>query len=832
LDLLNRLRSVLADRYAVHREIGRGGMAVVFLAADLKHHRDVAIKVLKPEFGFAVSSDRFLREIQIEAQLKHPYILPLFDSGEADGLLYYVMPYVTGDSLRARLAEEIQLPLDEAVRICTEVAEALSYAHARGIVHRDVKPGNILLDESHALLADFGIARVVSELGGEALSQSGLAVGTPEYMSPEQCSNRGKIDGRSDIYALGCVLYEMLSGEPPFTGPTVQAIIARHLHDQPRSLRAVRSTIPEHVEEAIQVALAKIPADRFATANRFVAALTQEGETVTAVRRARMARRRRIRRTAGLLAGIVGAVGVGVWAFTAPRSASSDGLGDAATPAPISSIAVLYFEDRSRSGDLDYLSTGLTEDLIDQLARVKSLRVISPNGVRPYRGRDPPLDSLSRVLQVGTIVTGSLDRADDRLRASVRLLDAKSGVQLHSGTLEKPAGDVLVLRDEMADEVARQLRIRLGEVVELSERRAGTKNAAAWDLLLRAEQMRNQAQEFPGSESAAARSVLREADSMLVVAERLDTSWSEPTILRGWLAYDQADRAADVMDTTQSASAAIERWIAIGISRADRALLRHPANPEALELRGTLLYRSWALTGLYGIRDTLAKLERAERDLRRAASVQHRHQARALSTLSAVLEFSGKVAEASLAAERAYEADAYLRDASGNIFRAFNTSLDMKRYADAEAWCERGRRAFPNDWTFLMCQLSLLGWSPNVAPDVDSAWGILRQLSTVVPEDALVWLSPQMTMMVAAVVARAGLADSAERVIARTKKTAAPDPQLPYYEAHARVRLNQPEVAAELIHGLVQRSPNLLQFFRSRTAFEPLWDDPRLRHLR
>jgi hypothetical protein len=291
-------------------------MAIVYLAIDLRHQRDVAIKVLRPEFAMALPTERFLREIQIEAQLKHPYILPLFDSGDADGLPFYVMPHVPGGSLRARLSQEAQLPFQEALRITEEVAEALSYAHSHGVVHRDVKPGNILLDESHALLADFGIARAVTALAGTALSESGLVVGTPEYMSPEQGSPGAKVDGRSDIYALACVLYETLSGEPPFTGATAQAVIARHMHDQPRSLRVVRSTIPDHVEEVIQTALAKVPADRYPTAAQFVAALRGEGPTTASVRRARVARRRRW--SAGLVGGVALAAALGLWWLPRP----------------------------------------------------------------------------------------------------------------------------------------------------------------------------------------------------------------------------------------------------------------------------------------------------------------------------------------------------------------------------------------------------------------------------------------------------------------------------------------------------------------------------------
>jgi serine/threonine protein kinase len=827
VDPLDRLRTALADHYAVQREIGRGGMALVFLARDLRHDRDVAIKVLKPEFSMAVSAERFLREIQLEARLKHPYILPLFDSGDVDGLLYYVMPYIQGESLRARLERETQLPLEDAIRITGEVAEALGYANAQGIVHRDVKPANILLDENHALLADFGIARAMSELAGDRLSESGIVVGTPEYMSPEQCTEHGNVDGRSDVYALGCVLYEMLAGEPPFTGPTAQAIVARHLSEYPRSLRVVRSTIPEHVEEAIEIALAKVPADRFSTAPAFHSALVHEGETVSAVRRARITRQRHSRRLLVGLAAAVVALSLGFWKFSVSNSSSADSS-RASESAPLSSIAVMYLQDRSEGNKLDYLSGGLTEDLIDQLAAIPALRVISPDGVRSYRGRDVPLDSIARNLHIGTLVTGTLSRAGERIRASIRLTDPTTSTQLFSGTFEKPFGNILDLRDKLAEEITRNLRVRLGEAVQLKERRAGTKNPAAWDLVLRAEELRERAGDVG---SVAAQDLLGEADSLLLISESWDPGWAEPTILRGWLAFDQSDRATEVLKPPQSAPA-IENWINTGIRHAERALAKSQGNPDAFELRGTLLYRSWALTGLSGVRDTTAKLARAEQDLRRAAATQHRHQARALSTLSAVLEFSGKVAEANLAAQRAYETDAYLRDANIIMFRAFDTALNLKRFADAQSWCERGRRAFPKDWTFLMCQLSLLGWSPLDAPNVDRAWGVLRQLDGMAPPDAMTWIKPEMTMMVAAVVARAGLADSAKRVIAHIKASGPPDPQLPFYEALARVRLNQPALAAGLVKDLVARTPNFLTFFRSQSAFQTLWDDPRLSGLR
>src|SRR3989441_847037 len=271
--LQERLATALADRYEIERELGHGGMAIVFLARDLKHDRRVALKVLRPELSAALGAERFHREIQLAARLQHPKILPLYDSGDADGTLFYVMPYVEGESLRERLVREGQLPLEDALRIAPEVAEALSYAHSKDVVHRDIKPENILLSGGHALVADFGIARAIPAAGGEKLTETGIAVGTPAYMSPEQASAEARIDGRSDMCRPGCVLSGRVAGEPPFTGPTAQAILARKLTDPVPPLRTVRESVPEAIEQAILKAVARLPADRFATATRFADAL-------------------------------------------------------------------------------------------------------------------------------------------------------------------------------------------------------------------------------------------------------------------------------------------------------------------------------------------------------------------------------------------------------------------------------------------------------------------------------------------------------------------------------------------------------------------------------
>src|SRR5687767_15773473 len=269
-----RLASALSDRYRLVRELGQGGMATVHLAEDLKHGRRVAIKLLHPELSAILGGERFLAEIKVTANLQHPHILGLIDSGEADGLLYYVMPYVAGESLRARLSRDRQLPVDEALRLAREVASALDYAHRQGVVHRDIKPENTLLNDGSALVADFGIALAVQEAGGHRMTQTGMSLGTPAYMSPEQAMGERDIGPRSDVYALGAMTYEMLAGEPPFTGPSSQAIVAKVLTEQPPPLRPKRPSVPAAAEAAILTALQKLPADRWGTAKEFNDALT------------------------------------------------------------------------------------------------------------------------------------------------------------------------------------------------------------------------------------------------------------------------------------------------------------------------------------------------------------------------------------------------------------------------------------------------------------------------------------------------------------------------------------------------------------------------------
>src|SRR5881394_711077 len=465
-ELLETLRGALAGAYAVERELGRGGMATVFLAEDLKHRRNVAIKVLHQEVSAQIGPERFTREVEIAARLQHPHILPLYDSGNAAGLLYYVMPLVEGESLRDRLDREKQLSQEEAIRITTEVAGALSYAHSRGVVHRDIKPENILLSGGTAVVADFGIARAIDDADEQSLTKAGTIIGTPTYMSPEQATGAAQIDGRSDQYSLACVLYELLVGQPPFTGPTAQAIIARHSLDMVSPPSIVRPGLPEALEDALLTALSKVPADRFATTTLFADALAVPSRPTTARRRltpsSLSARPRAWLKPVGTVA--VGVVVLGAaWAVLAGiRGKANAGTGVAGGDADPRRIAVLYFEHRGDSTRTQYLADGLTETLIHELSAVKALQVISANGVRPFRNASTPVrsDSLRRSLGVGTIVQGTVTEEGDRLRVDVALAISFLGHgALHDGAdAERPRTELFALQDTLSRAVAEFLR--------------------------------------------------------------------------------------------------------------------------------------------------------------------------------------------------------------------------------------------------------------------------------------------------------------------------------------------------------------------------------------
>ncbi len=435
-------------------------MATVYLAEDLKHRRRVAIKVLRPELSQALPAERFLREIDAAAQLTHPNIVPLYDSGTANGLLYYVMPYIEGESLRDRLVRERQLPLDEALQLTREVVGALSYAHSKGLIHRDIKPENILLQAGHALVSDFGIARAVGSTAGDRLTETGLAIGTPTYMSPEQASGEQDIDVRTDVYSLGCVLYEMLAGSPPYAGPTAQAILARKAIDPLPSLRAVRDTVPVRLEQVIAKSLAKVPADRYSSAAQFGIALDGAVGLVGAVGLAgrpsewwtRMPWRGR-RIAAAVTAVVVLLLAAGARWMPGLIPGADSG---------INSLAILPFENLARDTAQAFFVAGIHDALIGELAQIGSLRVVSRTSTERYKDSNKSAGEIARELDVTGIVEGSVLRDGNSLRVQVQLIRAlPSERQLWTRVYDRDVRDVLSLYSDMARAIAREIRARV-----------------------------------------------------------------------------------------------------------------------------------------------------------------------------------------------------------------------------------------------------------------------------------------------------------------------------------------------------------------------------------
>jgi TolB-like protein/tetratricopeptide (TPR) repeat protein/tRNA A-37 threonylcarbamoyl transferase component Bud32 len=438
------LLTALEGRYTIERLVGQGGMAAVYLATDLRHERRVAVKVLDPELARAVGTERFLREIRFSARLNHPNILPLHDSGEADGFLYYIMPYVEGDSLRERLARERHLSLEETVGIVRQVAAALDHAHAQGVVHRDIKPENILLTGGQAVVADFGIARAVGAAGSQRLTETGLAIGTPAYMSPEQANADGTVDGRADVYSLGCVAYEMLGGEPPFTGASPLAVMARHAVDPVPSLRTLRSTTPPGVERAIRRALEKVPADRFATAGAFAEELARASSPGAIAQEARRGASRRRPRVLAAAALTVLAAVAGWWGIHARDHG-------------IRRFAVLPLEGVSSDSSQLYLVDGIHEELIADLAR-DGLGVIARTSVMQYRDTDKPVRQIARELGVDAVVEASLTRTSDSVSIEAGLVDGRTQQYLWTRSYTAAVRKLPALTHDVARAIARAVQ--------------------------------------------------------------------------------------------------------------------------------------------------------------------------------------------------------------------------------------------------------------------------------------------------------------------------------------------------------------------------------------
>ncbi|MBK5096225.1 MAG: protein kinase [Gemmatimonadetes bacterium] len=439
-DVATRLARALEGRYDLEREVGRGGMATVWLATDRKHSRKVALKVLHPELAASVGTERFLHEIEIVAGLTHPRILTLIDSGEADGLLFYVMPYVEGETLEERIVREGPLPVEEALRIAREVADALAHAHEKGVIHRDIKPSNIMFEAGHAVIADFGVARAVGAAGPEGMTATGLAVGTPAYMSPEQASG-GKVDGRADVYALGCVLWEMLTGEPAFQGATPLAILARKVADETPSIRTRRKSVLPELEAVVAKAMSPDAADRYASARALEQALAapESAERIPSGR----GRWNRARSLAGAAIAIVAAVAAW-WLF---------GRGTPAQAAAPYTIAVLAPENLT--GEEEHFVEGQHQALIDHIAAISGFRVVSRPSVMRYEDLDRTVPEIAEELGVQGIVASFLARDGDTVRIRLQLIEAEPReTLLWTGELDETIAGLYEMYGEAARAIA------------------------------------------------------------------------------------------------------------------------------------------------------------------------------------------------------------------------------------------------------------------------------------------------------------------------------------------------------------------------------------------
>jgi serine/threonine-protein kinase len=719
-------------------------MAVVFLAHDLRHDRSVALKVLKPEISAEIGAERFLREIKLAARLTHPHVLPVYDSGEAGDLLFYVMPNVEGQSLRERLNRERQLPLEVTLRVAREVASALDYAHRQHILHRDVKPENILLHEGNVMLADFGIGKALS--GGGSVTQTGMFVGTPIYASPEQAAGETNLDGRSDLYSLGCVIYEMLVGEPPFTGATPQIVLSKRFTSPIPKVRASRD-VPEEIDDLVTRSLARAPADRFASAADLLDAL-------------KLATNGAMPRTA------------------TPPDAQK-------TPTRPKAIAVLPLANMSADPENEYFSDGMTEEIINVLAKVPGLQVASRSACFAFKGKTVAIREVGEKLGVSTVVEGSVRKIGNRIRISAELVNVENGYHLWSETYDRQLEDVFAIQDEIARAIVEALRVRLS--ADSEQLVVPAKNLEAYNLDLKARYLNRR-----GSAVSLKKSLELSQQVLLL----------DPGYARAYATM--ADCWCRLADDFMTPDDAYPRAKAA----ATRALQLEPDLPEALTALGKVLgWYEWDFAG-------------AERTLRRAVALSP-NDAGAHFALGSVLPTVGHLVDAIHLMRRAEALDPLDPTHGRWIARLLLYAGDYSgAIAQGEKIVELGAEYFLDFLAYL---------------DMGSAY-----LAQGNPELALEWYRKGQTMpssvrsydaYLVLALAALGSRDEGEEILARLERDSKDHYVRPEFMAMGHAALGNLDRAFEFLERAFQTRSAGLVFLNVDPGYKPLRGDPRFDQL-
>jgi serine/threonine-protein kinase len=791
----------LAARYEPQGAPVRGGMATVFRARDLKHGRDVAVKVVHPAFVGSLGRSYFLSEITIAAGLHHPHIVSLYDSGESDGFLYYIMPYLEGLSLRERLSREGPFSITDARRVLRDVADALAHAHGQGIVHRDIKPDNVLITGDHALVTDFGVAKALT---AATVQESGPASpprpGTPSYMAPEQIRNDPGVDGRADIYAFGCLAYELLTGRLPFAGPTRDAVMAGHLHDEPLPIGQIRPGIPRDLAALVMRCLAKDPADRWQHAQELLTALSRPAAT---------------RGPTWLWLG--GAAGVASVLALVLLNASREGTPPnplLALSHPPLSISVLPTSAASARGELDWVAQGLASQLPAGLTDVYGLDVRPSETITPLLSQGWTLDSVALVRGIDYFVRAGLARGlRDTVVVTLELIE--------HGIRSVRAGDVRMALDSLAPlgtlaaEVVEALRPMLGARVRERQLEAGSSSPVALRHRWRAEHHRVEARASIGvGDAAAAAAALDSAEASLTASERADSAWLAPRIARASLS---ATRALLILfQPGPTDFGAIRQTFDRGIAILDSALLLERGNPLALAMRGRLRLQRVVIGEEHPLA-AQALTEAAAADLESALAADST-LARAAADLSQLLfEARGRFEDAARLAERAYRLDAYMEETSTILDRLALSRLEVGDEESARRWCAEGVRRFPANPAHHGCFLDVMAWGAGrVNPD--SAWAYYHAVERRAG-DRNVSARVHYLAAVAAVLARSGTpahSDSARRVLARARALAMQQP----VNAELRDELLAFEAAAHYRLGDRARADSLFAEYRGRDSLK------------